>query len=483
MATELTYNSYDLQDANIITGSIDDGGTPERVLPIFNLVRGGGSVITSSNYYTKSIKVTGKIIDSSVANLEARIDAFHAALSEKDKNLDIAYGSSTRRYIATPAKVSVVRPVRASPWANFEIDFLCTELGKDTSVTALLTNEVVTTNSFIEPITVGGSSPEQFLRIEITITDVTPSTTNTVSVRNDTTGQQIDIFRGWADGEVLEIDTLNKTVTVDGEVVDYSGAFPVFSPGAHDLVIETDFVESEAFTSSDSWVAPAGVTEAVVEAWGAGGAGGGRSYVSGDAAAGAGGGGGAYARKTVTVTPAASYSVVVGAGGTGDSDSGAVGGDSTFATTTVVAKGGFGGGGGSADQAESGGSGGQASASTGDVKYDGGNGGSTSGIVGVGGAGGGGAGSTSAGNAGENGASVGAAAGGAGSGEGGTGGAGRTSASDGDGGAGSTIGGGGGGAFTLNSPETGGNGARGEVRVTWGSVSLSVDVDYIKRYL
>lgn len=161
----------------------------------------------------------------------------------------------------------------------------------------------------------------------------------------------------------------------------------------------------DTFTANGTWTSPLAGT-AQVECWGAGG---------GGVTATGGGGGGAYSRADVAVTEIG-YTVVVGASAAGN------GADTTFATTTVVAKGGTG--------AAGGGAGGQASASTGTVKYDGGNGQVDAGSA----YGGGGAGDSGAGalaEPGERNGGRGSAAGfGAyiGSGGGSTSGAGRTSA-------------------------------------------------------
>jgi hypothetical protein len=64
---------------------------------------------------------------------------------------------------------------------------------------------------------------------------------NTITIENDTTGQAISVERVWTKTDVLELDVANKTVKVNGTAVDYSGAFPYFAPGTHDLIISSDF--------------------------------------------------------------------------------------------------------------------------------------------------------------------------------------------------------------------------------------------------
>lgn len=118
-------------------------------------------------------------------------------------------------------------------------------------------------------------------------------------------------------------------------------------------------------TSSQSWQAPLGVSEVLVEAWGGGGAGSDGGAVA--AHGGGGGGGGAYAKGTVPITPGNSYSVTVGNATEASSFVGDGG-------AQVLAAGGQNG----STLNNSPGAGGLAANSVGDVTYNGGTGGAGS---------------------------------------------------------------------------------------------------------
>ena len=99
----------------------------------------------------------------------------------------------------------------------------------------------------------------------------------------------------------------------------------------------------EVFTTSGSWICPAGITKITVECWGGGGAG---SDGYSTTAAGCGGGGGAYAKKICSVIPGNTYFFTVGIGGRYNaivSGLREAGGDSQFNSNEVLAKGGGGG--------------------------------------------------------------------------------------------------------------------------------------------
>jgi len=181
----------------------------------------------------------------------------------------------------------------------------------------------------------------------------------------------------------------SSPITVTGLTTGQSYTFKVFATNAYGPSYPSAGAtgaplapSQQAYTTAGtySWVAPAGVTSVSVVAVGGGG-GGGSSMTFTDGGGGSGGGGELRYKNNITVVPGNSYTVVVGAGASGQTPNGARqnGGCSTFATTTVVAKGGQGG---SANNGGSGGSGG-----TGD---GGGNGGAGSGSGGGAGGGGGG---------------------------------------------------------------------------------------------
>lgn len=220
------------------------------------------------------------------------------------------------------------------------------------------------------------------------------------------------------------------------------------------------YAASQTFNASATWTAPAGVTQVTVQAWGGGGAGGGATA---NPAKGGGGAGGQYSAAILTVVPGSNYAVVIGAGGTSSTGAGGVGGDSTFAGSSVVAKGGAGGGAGTAANGTALGGVGSAASAVGLFSFAGGNGSNGVGSTGAGGAGGGAAGGAGAGgNAAGNVAGTGRSTGG------GNGASGLASAGACTNAAGAPGGGGCGGFANSGTARAGGAGAAGRVIVTWG---------------
>jgi hypothetical protein len=203
---------------------------------------------------------------------------------------------------------------------------------------------------------------------------------------------------------------------------------------------------------------PWGVSELVVECWGAGGAGA-RATTSGSSGSRAGGGGGAYARKTIAVSTGQTFQLRVGQGGISFPQ---VHGENTLFDvfdTLVLAAGGRT----ASFNSTTSGLGGKSDDSVGDVKHDGGDGGGGGGASASGG--GGGAGGTIA--AGGDGHWSGTAGAG-GNNDGGNGASGVGACNHGN--LGQGYGGGGSGArFGCSTAFNGGNGANGAIRISYST--------------
>lgn len=244
----VSYNTNDLQtydpstNVGIITNVIDHTSNPDKAMSLYGLADADGSSIPSINYPSKPIGLEGAIKGSSAADLDDRIDAFKGYFTGKDKNLDIAYGSGTRRYVATARAIPVVRKVKPL-FATFSVDLICTSaFGVDTSNTNLWTAKTgFTSNTFTETPTVGGNAPFQLPIITITINSLTGAG-DYVQISNDNNNQELLIYGlGLANSDVIVIDCVERKVTVNGDEVDYYGTFLELEPGANSITYTDGF--------------------------------------------------------------------------------------------------------------------------------------------------------------------------------------------------------------------------------------------------
>ncbi len=249
MTGAVTFDSNSLQNyvratrVGIFTNKIDHTNIPDKDVALFGLANANASVIPYVLFPSKKISLSGGIAGSSQADLDSRIDAFKAYFGGKDKNLDIEYNGSTRRYIATANSVSVERQ-QLSLFATFTIEFVCSQpFGRNTSATTALNSSGRTLSGYTDPYTFVGSAPFQLPVFTITYSAVSGGAAY-VQIGNNANGQSIMITdQTWVAADVLEIDCQNKTVKKNGAEIDFLGAFPEFAPGAQ------NFSYSDGFTT------------------------------------------------------------------------------------------------------------------------------------------------------------------------------------------------------------------------------------------
>lgn len=239
MTGAITFNTFDLQtysaatQLGIITEKILHNDIPAKDVGLLSLANNNGSIIPYIEYPSKKITISGTIKGSSQIDIDTRMDTFKSYFNGKNKNLDIVYAGTTRRYIATANAVAIERQDKAL-FARFNVEFVCAQpFGQATATTSALNATGRTASSYTDSHTFIGSAPCQQPIITITYSAVTGGA-GYVSWGNNTNGQGITIpDQTWQAGDVLEIDTRTgyQTVKKNGIEIDFLGAFPEFESG------------------------------------------------------------------------------------------------------------------------------------------------------------------------------------------------------------------------------------------------------------
>lgn len=241
MAQNVIFDGNDIQTDNILISEVNHENIPTKDAVLYALAHANKSSIPFVNYPQRGISLTGKVIGSSIADLDSRLDTFRSYFTDKDSNLDIDYNGTTRRYIATLNALSITRPF-GLVHANFVAQFLCTQpFGQNTSTTSAASANNVTTASATYNHTFLGTAPFQLPVITITIDAVTGGTGH-LTIKNGANDQGITIVgQTFSATDVIEIDCKNRTVKLDGAEIDFLGAFPEFAPGSQDIEYEDGF--------------------------------------------------------------------------------------------------------------------------------------------------------------------------------------------------------------------------------------------------
>lgn len=245
--TTITYDGNNLQTTNIITQDIDHHSNPTKNAQGYSVSHSNYSAIPFVNYPSKSITISGSLESDTIPNMDTLEDTFKGYFIGKDKFLDIGYGGGTRRYTATAINVQVTRPGNLN-YGTFSVTFFCIfPFGRNTSATTALNVAGRTSAVYADSYSFIGTAPVQWPIITVTFTALTGGTNKTVTIGNNASGQSIAVTRTWSVNDALQIDVGARTVTVNGTLVDFTGAFPEFPPG-NQVIGYSDGLTTRTFT-------------------------------------------------------------------------------------------------------------------------------------------------------------------------------------------------------------------------------------------
>lgn len=236
---DIQFEDYVLQDDEHIASFIDAWSPPKRQLVTFPIPRADGGGWNGDYFREREVIVSGIMKQTTAALLNTQMDTFKRDLTVSQGFLYIKVNDEVRRIIATLQNTQDMFKKRESyhiSFTPFDLNFLALEPmwhGIDYEAT---TFEDITNLSYPCEIEVEGSYMAQ--PVIVLIIDTATSVT-AISITNSTNGDEIEITRTFAAGEVLTIDCETKSIAVNGVEVDYDGIFPELDIGTNEFVIDT----------------------------------------------------------------------------------------------------------------------------------------------------------------------------------------------------------------------------------------------------
>jgi hypothetical protein len=243
--TNVTFAGTSIQTTSVVVGELQHYGGLQKEVATIPIIRGDKSVRTNVQYPSRTITVKGRIIGTSLSTVKSQVDSL-LLLMEGVGNLDIDMlqtGSSVRRYLAEPQNV-IVTEGAAIFARDIEITFICVDpWGRDTASTSILSGTTISASPTVTgSLTFGGTALAQLPVITLTVTSFTGAYLNTITITNPATTQAMAITRAWTAADVISIDLFNKTCTVNGTAVEFSGPWLYWSPGSGaSITISDDF--------------------------------------------------------------------------------------------------------------------------------------------------------------------------------------------------------------------------------------------------
>lgn len=248
MDGSLTYNSTNLQTYDPLSrtgvniNSIQHTSTPQQIAQIYLVANASDSEVPDLEYPNRVVIVAGTIHGNSQNDLDTRIDSFKAQFVKRNKDLAVDYGGGDRIYRVMKHNAFSVDRRNRSLFAQFSIELLCKPFGTSSTDTNLWAEKTgFSSNTFTETPFISGSAPYQHPVFTITVNSLTGGG-DYVQIKNNNNNQTIIILGiNIVDGDVLVIDCEQRTVTRNGDEVDYSGTFIELEEGSNSITYSDGF--------------------------------------------------------------------------------------------------------------------------------------------------------------------------------------------------------------------------------------------------
>lgn len=247
--TSAFFNNFDLNSLpGVRVTSFDTSQLPSRNLTVNKLARSNRSVLTSAEYATKAITISGFVGGDGWDEVQLNFDRLKGKVQDFEGLIRVAQGDTDVEYTGT---LNGMSKDMIGPNYKFTLTFQCSNpIGRDSVGRTLFSPPTITTATLVVPFTVEGSfiATPRFTIVFTSITGGSP--TKSVSLLNASTNKGIKITRSWASGDILAVNSDTFEVIVNGVAVDYDGQFPTFYPGGRSLQYIDDFSARNATLSS-----------------------------------------------------------------------------------------------------------------------------------------------------------------------------------------------------------------------------------------
>ena len=250
MSNSIQFDSTEIRNTTYIPRYVKHESATERDLNILNLARDNGGVLVNDRRGIKKITLKGVLTGASASALETAIDNFKELFSRQEKNLDIEWAGSTRRYVATCSSHDFDRDYFHLLFVPWTAEFVVVSgVGQDTSETTIVNADTFTANYKTKAITLAGSADPK-IRFSIAI-DSPSNTIKGIELKNTDTGERVYATNPFSlEAKTVEIDTKLKTFKIAGVEVPYFGIFPKFIVGTNNIQISCGDIIDQQFAPS-----------------------------------------------------------------------------------------------------------------------------------------------------------------------------------------------------------------------------------------
>lgn len=211
---------------------------PDRSLVTSKISRRSLSALTSADYARKNLQVDILVCNGGRQNSQEAWGELKGILQQVEKDLVARQYNTDVAYTCT---LNTIREEWDGQILDATLNFQASDpFGKEVTVTSLVSETAETTTGSYS-LAIGVTALKQFPEIEITINSFTTSNTLDTITLSGQTGFDLEIEREWSDGDVIKVNSFDKSVLVNEAVVEYDGRIPVYNIGTQTLTYDDTF--------------------------------------------------------------------------------------------------------------------------------------------------------------------------------------------------------------------------------------------------
>lgn len=243
----LQYAGVDLSAGNSTVAGTDAFSAPSKTSKIIELARRDGSVQVFEKFNSRTIQANGYIKAESGLALRAVMNQLKALLLSPKSSLTLTEDGYPMTWDKVKLRnINIARDETQVTYATWSAEFFSEQPFGIDGVSDTWFDQAVTLGTQSIPFVVNGTYPGYPI-IDITITSINPNDTDTTIVfGNPATSQLLRITRTFKNGDIINIDTLNRRVFIGTQLISPDGQFPAWVPGAGTFEI-SDLATSRNF--------------------------------------------------------------------------------------------------------------------------------------------------------------------------------------------------------------------------------------------
>lgn len=220
---DITFNSYGLQNASVVSGPDGIGirDFPDRDFASLDISQWDGEIFNSIFFRGRDITINWHLIAPNKAELDDLIDEMKKRVSKKEKLLKWKVNDITRQITASVS--SLTFGTKENIYISYSISFKTADSFWELSQKQSFLIEDISGSPHVESILNEweATNPMFVFGFKTGLVGVT-------SINISVSGIGIDIAQAISDGDILIIDGITKSVYYNGVEIDFDGVFPLF---------------------------------------------------------------------------------------------------------------------------------------------------------------------------------------------------------------------------------------------------------------